>query len=102
MNEDSENTVFFDMLPGIFNREKYKSSVAKSLIEGRGASLLPLPPYGHDLNPIENAFAKLKSRLRKENVRDVAKLRDFLLQSGKFFSKAECKNYIRNAGYSVY
>ena len=23
MNEDSENTVFFDMLPGIFNREKY-------------------------------------------------------------------------------
>ena len=87
--------VIWDNLPA------HKSSVAKSLIEGRGASLLPLPPYSPDLNPIENAFAKLKSRLRKEKIRDVEMLRDFLLQSGKFFSKAECKNYIRNAGYGA-
>ena len=43
-----------------------KSVVAKELIESRGALLLPLPAYSPDLNPIENAFAKLKSRLRKE------------------------------------
>ena len=80
------------------NLPSHKSSVARKLIEGRGASLLALPPYSPDLNPIENAFAKMKFRLRKEKIRDVAKLRYILLQEGKFFSKAECKNCIENAG----
>ena len=84
--------VIWDNLPA------HKSSVAKAFIESRGASLLPLPPYSPDLNPIENAFSKLKARLRKEAIRDVAKLREFLLQAGKLFSKEECKNYIRHAG----
>ena|GEM_PF-1183509 len=84
--------VMWDNLPA------YNSSIVTALIEGRGASLLALPPYSPDLNSIENAFAKLKSRLRKKKIMDVAKLRDFLLQEGKFFSKAECKNYIRHAG----
>jgi transposase len=34
-------------------------------IEARGAQLLYLPPYSPDLNPIEQAFAKLKALLRK-------------------------------------
>jgi len=88
--------VIWDNLPA------YKSSVARTLIEGKGASLLALPPYIHDLNPIENAFEKMKSRLSKKKIRDVVKLRNFLLQSEKFFSKAECKNYIRHAGYDLY
>ena len=87
--------VVWDNLPA------HKSSVAKALIESRGASLLALPPYSPDLNPIENAFSKLKARLRKEAIRDVGKLRDFLQQAEKLFSKAECKNYIRHAGYGT-
>jgi transposase len=35
------------------------------MIEAAGASLLFLPPYSPDFNPIENAFAKLKALLRK-------------------------------------
>ena len=87
--------VVWDNLPA------HKSSVARALIESRGATLLPLPPYSPDLNTIENAFSKLKARLRKESIRDVTKLREFLLQAGKHFSKAECKNYIRHAGYGT-
>ena len=34
------------------------------MIEAAGATLLYLPPYSPDFNPIENAFAKLKSNLR--------------------------------------
>jgi transposase len=34
------------------------------MIEAAGASLLYLPPYSPDFNPIENAFAKLKALLR--------------------------------------
>ncbi len=39
------------------------------MIETRGARLLCLPPYSPDFNPIEQAFAKLKARLRKAAAR---------------------------------
>jgi transposase len=35
---------------------------ASDAIEAAGAYLLYLPPYSPDLNPIEMAFAKFKSR----------------------------------------
>ena len=79
----------------------HKSAVAKELIEVRGATLLPLPPYSPDLNPIELSFAKLKSVLRKEKIREVDKLKRFLRRSPKLFSKNECKNYFKHAGYTV-
>ena len=40
-------------------------------IEARGAELRYLPPYSPDLNPIEQAFAKLKALLRKAAERTV-------------------------------
>lgn len=43
----------------------HRSHKVRELIEARGASLLYLPKYSPDLNPIEMAFSKLKSRLRK-------------------------------------
>ena len=40
-------------------------------IEARGASLVLLPPYSPDFNPIENAYAKFKSLLRQAAARTV-------------------------------
>ena len=40
----------------------------------RGANLVYLPPYSPDLNPIEQAFAKLKTLLRKAAERTVESL----------------------------
>jgi transposase len=40
-------------------------------MESKGASVLDLPPYSPDLNPIELSFSKLKTLLRKEKIRDV-------------------------------
>ncbi len=37
----------------------------REAIEARGASLMLLPPYSHDYDPIEQVFAKLKAMLRK-------------------------------------
>ena len=85
--------VVWDNLPA------HKSRVAKELIEAKGATLMPLPPYSPDLNPIEMSFAKLKSVLRKEKIRDVGALREFLRNSPQLFSKNECKNYFKHAGY---
>ena len=43
----------------------------REAIEAAGATLLYLPPYSPDFNPIENAFAKLKAVLRKAAERSV-------------------------------
>jgi len=51
--------VVWDHLPA------HKSRVAKEFIEAKGATLMPLPPYSPDLNPIEMSFSKQKSVLRK-------------------------------------
>jgi len=41
----------------------------RELIEERGCTLLYLPPYSPDLNPIEEAIAKLKALLRRAGAR---------------------------------
>ena len=51
------------------NLSSHKGSRVREIIEGRGCKLLYLPPYSPELNPIEEAFAKLKAlfcaRLRR-------------------------------------
>ena len=44
------------------NLSAHKGERVRELIEGRGCELLYLPPYSPDLNPIEEAFAKLSRR----------------------------------------
>src|SRR3712207_6911932 len=51
------------------NLSSHKGGRIKELIEERGCKLVYLPPYSPDLNPIEEAFAKLKALLRKAGAR---------------------------------
>ncbi len=51
------------------NLRAHKGERVRELIQGRGCELLYLPPYSPDLNPIEEAFAKLKTLLRKTGAR---------------------------------
>ncbi len=53
----------------IDNLPAHKVGGVRAAIEARGAFLLYLPPYSPDLNPIEMAFAKLKTLLRKAAAR---------------------------------
>lgn len=46
------------------NLQVHSSDRAKAAIEARGAHLWYLPPYSPDLNPIEEAFSKVKAFLR--------------------------------------
>ena len=46
------------------NLRSHKVSGVREAIEAAGASLMFIPPYSPDLNPIEMAFAKLKALLR--------------------------------------
>ncbi len=47
------------------NLAAQKATPIRDAIEAVGARLMFLPPYNPDLNPIENAFTKLKALLRK-------------------------------------
>lgn len=51
------------------NLSVHKSRRVRRLIEDAGCALLFLPPYSPDLNPIEEAFSKLKGILRKAGAR---------------------------------
>jgi transposase len=51
------------------NLSAHKGEEVRELIEERGCELLFLPPYSPDLNPIEEAFSKIKALLRKAEAR---------------------------------
>jgi transposase len=83
------------------NLSSHKSQRVRDLIEATGASLLYLPPYSPDFNPIENAFAKLKALLRKAAERTVDGLWDAIGLLIQTFTQQECANYFAAAGYDA-
>jgi len=83
----------------IDNLPAHRVKGVKIAIEDAGATLLYLPPYSPDFNPIEQAFAKLKALLRKAAARTVDDLWDAIAEALKTFTSTECKNYFVNCGY---
>jgi transposase len=81
------------------NLPAHKPGGVRAAIERAGAALLYLPPYSPDLNPIENAFAKLKALLRKAAARTIEELGTAIGDALAAFSPDECANYFTTAGY---
>jgi transposase len=96
------------------NLAAHKVAGIREAIEARGAELRYLPPSGSarspggmsaqltgspDLNPIEQAFAKLKALLRKAAQRTVDGLWTVIGQLLNCFAPTECANYLVNSGY---
>ncbi len=81
------------------NLPAHKVAGVRAAIETAGAKLLYLPPYSPDLNPIEMAFAKLKSLLRAKALRKIDELWAALGPLSCVFKPDECKNFFRHAGY---
>ena len=82
------------------NLSAHKVAGVRRAIEAAGATLVYLPPYSPDLNPIELCFAKLKAILRAARCRSVDTLWPLLGECLQRFSPDECRNYFRHAGYS--
>ena len=81
------------------NLSSHKGHRVREMIEAAGAELRYLPPYSPDLNPIENAFAKLKAMLRKAAERTVDGLWNAIGTIIDTFNPDECQNYFTTAGY---
>ena len=73
--------------------------VSKRLVVPENITILHLPPYSPDLNPIEQVFSKLKTLLRKAEARTVETVWRKIGALLKTFTPTECNNYFRNAGY---
>jgi transposase len=58
------------------------------------------PPYSPDLNPIELAFSKLKTLLRKYAERTRQSLWDRIGNLVEEFTPTQCRNYFKHCGYS--
>jgi transposase len=81
------------------NLNVHKSPRAAAALAERGAWFLFLPKYSPDLNPIEMAFAKLKTLLRKAKARTYDALWRAIGEICDLFSPEECWNYLKDLGY---
>jgi len=81
------------------NLAAHKVDGVGQAIAAAGASILYLPPYSPDLNPIEQLFAKLKALLRKAAARTKDELWSLIGHLLAAWPVAECSNYLRHCGY---
>ena len=82
------------------NLGSHKSLAVRRAIRDAGAHLLFLQPYSPDLNPIEQAFAKLKHWLRQAAPRSQHALWRTLGDILHKVTRQECSNYLVSAGYA--
>ena len=83
------------------NLSSHKAPAVRQAIEAAGATLLFLPPYSPDFNPIEQAFSKLKAHLRKAAERTIHGLWDAIGRILDLYSPQECASYFASAGYDA-
>ena len=81
------------------NLAAHKVDGVRQAIAAAGASILYLPPYSPDLNPIEQLFAKLKALLRKAAARTGNALWQVIGRLLAAVPPAECANYLGHCGY---
>jgi transposase len=84
----------------IDNLGSHKGKAVRRAIRATGAKLFFLLLYSPDLNPIEQAFAKLKTLLRKAAERTIEATWQRIGLLLPTVTSQECANYFRNAGYA--
>jgi len=81
------------------NLSAHKGEKVRELIEGRGCELLYLPPYSPELNPIEEAFSKIKGLMRKAEARSREALLEALGAAILALSAQEARGFFEHCGY---
>ncbi len=71
----------------------------RELIEERGCELLFLPPYSPDLNPIEQAFSKLKGLLRRAEARTREALIEAMGRALGAVTATDASGFFGHCGY---
>jgi transposase len=77
----------------------HRTEKVKKLIEGRGADVVFLPSYSPDLNPIEEAFSKIKQLVRKEGRRVREALMEAIGRALAAVTPEDAVGWFAHAGY---
>ena len=83
------------------NLSVHKSKRVLRLIEQAGAALLFLPPYSPDMNPIEEAFSKLKAALRKAGARTREALVEATGRALDTITRDDIRGFFSGCGYRL-
>jgi transposase len=81
------------------NLAAHKALEVRYFIEQRGATVRYLPPYSHDFNPIEPAWALIKKRIRTCAPRSAGALRRVARAARHVVTPYHCRQYFAHAGY---
>jgi transposase len=81
------------------NLSAHKTGRVRELIEGRGCELWFLPAYSPDLNPIEEAFSKVKARLRKAAARTREALVGAMGEALSAVTPRDAEGWFAHCGY---
>jgi len=83
------------------NLQLHKAAGIAQAIESVGASLLYLPPYSPDFNPIENMWSKVKTHLRSAAARTFDELCKAIAAALKTVTRQDCLGFFQNCGYAI-
>jgi transposase len=81
------------------NLSAHKGERIRELIELRGCELVYLPPYSPDLNPIEEAFSKMKGLLRKAQARSREALLEAIGAAISAVTDQDARGFFEHCGY---
>ncbi len=81
------------------NLATHRNKEAVQALHDHGCWFLYLPPYSPDLNPIEQAFSKLKAHLRRIGARTFTEVFEATGSICSLYDPEECWNYFKAAGY---
>jgi transposase len=81
------------------NLSAHKGGRVREIIKSAGCELLYLPPYSPDLNPIEQAFSKVKGLLRRSETRTREALVEAIGRALNAVSARDARGFFRHCGY---
>ncbi len=81
------------------NLGAHKGGRVRKLIKGRGCKLLFLPPCSLDLNPIEEAFSKVKGLLRRAGARTREALIEAMGRALDAVTTQDTRGFFEHCGY---
>ena len=83
------------------NLSVHKGGRVREIVEEAGCELLYLPPYSPDLNPIEQAFSKVKGLLRKAEARTRGGLVEAMGRALDAVSAQDARGFFGHCGYRL-
>ena len=83
------------------NLSVHKSGWVRDLIEQKGCQLWLLPSYSPDMNPIEEAFSKVKNLIRKAKARTLEALFAVTARALEAVSEDDARGFFEDCGYDV-